>query len=68
MKEKQTAGNNPILKGVKRLMNGKIFAKATEMMNSTGEVAAIKFVNKYTTIDKDGLIAIGNGSTPIHTT
>ncbi len=40
MATKQTAANNQFLANVKRVFNGKVYAKTLQLMNDSGEQAA----------------------------
>jgi hypothetical protein len=45
--KKQTAGNNPFLRKVKRVFNAKIYRKALDACNLTGEDAARAYVQTF---------------------
>ena len=44
---KVTARNNLFLAGVKRMMNGKIFAKVSAVVNEDGEEAGLAYLQQY---------------------
>jgi hypothetical protein len=60
---KQTAGNNPFLRRVKRVFNSKVYARTLEMVNLSGESSArdylATFFNRSISLDAhmDRLIA-----------
>jgi hypothetical protein len=45
--KKQTAGNNVFLFNVKLMMNKKIFARTTAIMNHQGHNAAVAYVGQF---------------------
>jgi len=47
--KKQTAGNNKLLKQIKKRFNHKIFAKASKIVNEKGEEAAIEYMQQFST-------------------
>lgn len=44
---RQTAANNALLAKVKRVMNGKIFKRAGEILNAEGEDAARAYLQQF---------------------
>lgn len=45
--KRQTAGNNALLRKIKRVFNGKIYRASLGVMNTLGEEACIAYVQQY---------------------
>ena len=54
---KMTASNTKILMAIKRRFNAKIYKKALTIYNTEGKVAALKYVQQFTTSDIGTVLA-----------
>jgi len=49
MTTKQNAVNNQVLSAIKKIYNDKIFKRASEIMNTSGEAATVLYIQTFST-------------------